>query len=133
MTMKEPAATPTPAPPSEPAVQEPVAMARKARRKAIEIEVVQFFAHQQPPAKELVGLLHFGTHSGLPNTIPTVFNKPHNAEMVVNDGDYVRIDKPDDIYPITKAAFDELYDLEETEAEKKAKAAKSGTPAHVGH
>jgi hypothetical protein len=30
--------------------------------------------------------------------------------MVVNDGDYVRIDTPDDIYPIAREKFDELYE-----------------------
>jgi hypothetical protein len=80
----------------------------KAQRKPIAVEVVQYHAGQPLPP-ELDGIVHFTGSSGGLN-VASVYNKPHNAQLVVNDGDYVRIDNPDDIYPMTPKHFDELYE-----------------------
>jgi hypothetical protein len=80
----------------------------KAQRKVTTIEVVQYHAGQ-PLSPELDGIVTFSGLLGGP-TVASVYNRPHNAQMVVNDGDYVRIDTPDDIYPIAREKFDELYE-----------------------
>jgi hypothetical protein len=73
------------------------------------IEVEQYHAGQPLPAA-LEGIVQFSGASGAP-MLATVYNKPQHTQITVNDGDYVRIDMPDDIYPIAAAYFAQNYDL----------------------
>jgi hypothetical protein len=40
-----------------------------------------------------------------------VFNKPQNTNIRVNEGDYLRVDNPDDVYPINAEYFDANFDV----------------------
>ena len=42
-----------------------------------------------------------------------VFNKPQQTWITVNRGDYLRVDNPEDIYPIAPDYFAKNYDLVE--------------------
>jgi hypothetical protein len=73
----------------------------KARKKAGVIEVVQYFSRSldQHPA-----IQHDASGA-------FVFNKPQNTNVRVHDGDYIRVDNPEDIYPINAEYFKENYDV----------------------
>jgi hypothetical protein len=75
----------------------------KARKRTGLIEVEQY-RQGQPLPDRLHDLILIGDDGA------TVFNKPQGVHVPVHDGDYVRVDNPEDIYPINAAYFAENYD-----------------------
>lgn len=75
----------------------------KARKKTGVIEVQQYLKNEVqgwPP------FVKFQPSDGQ----LTVWNKPQNTWVGVNDGDYIRIDNPEDIYPIAADYFAQNYE-----------------------
>jgi hypothetical protein len=79
-----------------------------ARKKAGVIEVVQYRAGEPLPFQGLV----VGSVTGEAR----IYNAPQDSWVTVNDGDYIRIDNPDDIYPINADYFAANYDVVEEPA-----------------
>lgn len=75
----------------------------KARRKTGVIDVQRY--EQEAVQAWPPGVRFLPTEGGV-----SVWNEPQQTWVRVHDGDYVRIDNPDDIYPIGADAFAELYD-----------------------
>lgn len=80
----------------------------KARKKAGVIEVERYFSRSLqswPPH------VRFGARAeGQP---ATVWNEPQQAWIPVHDGDYIRIDLPNDVYPINAEYFAANFDVVE--------------------
>lgn len=78
-------------------------MRLQARKRVGLIEVERY--HASEPIPSCVQIRADGS--------AYVHNVPQNSEITVNEGDYVRVDNPDDIYPIAADYFAANYDLVE--------------------
>lgn len=83
----------------------------KARKKSGMIEVQQFRQSEiqsWPPAVRFMASVN-------DPAVTSVWNEPQKTWVGVNDGDFIRVDNPDDIYPIAADYFAQNYEpAEET-------------------
>ena len=78
----------------------------KARKKAGVIEVQQYHAEEVQAWPS-----HVRFREGSVAERPAVWNEPQQTYVGVNDGDYIRIDNLNDVYPISAEYFAENYEV----------------------
>lgn len=80
----------------------------KARKKAGVIEVQQF---KDGEVQSWPPFVKFGARGVVDPTATKVWNGVQKTWVGVNDGDYIRIDNPDEVYPIAAYYFAQNYDV----------------------
>jgi len=80
----------------------------KARRKTGVIEVQQYKPDSVQGWPAFVQFQANSPDDG--GDITAVWNEPQKTWVHVNDGDYIRIDNPADVYPIAANYFAENYE-----------------------